>query len=90
MSYAITAEEAIFTDAQWAERFDHELGGDPTTFGGSVLAVAYDRTGILELTDSQLARLLRDHGSTVADLQMESHPDLSLNHAGQALTFLGY
>lgn len=90
MSYAITAEEAIFTDAQWAERFDHELGDNPATFEGSVLAVAYDHTGTLELTDHQLARLLRDHGSTVADLQEETHPDLPLTHAGQALAFLGY
>lgn len=90
MGYAITAEEAAFTNDQWAERFDHELGEDPTTFEGSVLAVAYDRTETLELTDRQLARLLRDHGSTVAELREEAHPDLPLTHAGQALTFLGY
>lgn len=90
MGYAITAEEATLTNDQWAERFDHELGEAPTTFEGSVLAVAYDSTEALKLTDRQLARLLREHGFTVADLQEEAHPDLPLTHAGQALTFLGY
>ena len=90
MGYAITAEEATYSNDQWAERFDYVLGADFDTFEGSVLAYAYDRTETLELTDRQLARLLRDHGSTVADLQEEAHPDLPLTHAGQALVFLGY
>lgn len=88
--YSISAEQVAFTDEQWADCFDYELGTDPENFAASVLAAAWDRSESLILTDRELGRLVRQHGADVADLWAVSHPDINPNHAGQALVCLGY
>jgi hypothetical protein len=86
--YIISAEQVAFTDEQWADCFDYELGTDPENYAASVLAAAWDCSESLILTDRQLGRLLRDHGADVADLKVDA--TINANHAGQALVWLGY
>jgi hypothetical protein len=84
----LTADQAVFTDQQWAASFDYELGDDPEDYAASVLAAAWDRSESLILTDHQMDRLLGDHGFATADLKADA--TLDHNHAGQALVWLGY
>jgi hypothetical protein len=89
-SHIISAEQVAFTDEQWADCFDYDLGTDPDNYAASVLAAAWDRSESLILTDRELGRLLRNHEANVADLKADSHPEVNPNHAGQALVWLGY
>ena len=89
--YALTDGEAERTADQWAEAYGWCLGDAFDTYEASVLAAAYRTTGErLQLTDDDLGRLLHHHGASLAELTGDCHPRLTVNHAGQALAWLGY
>lgn len=88
----LSDEQAAADLDAWGRRFGWKLGDGPESYEQSVLSAAWiesDEKG-LNLNDTQLRRLLEAHGSSLAQLQADAHPALNLNHAGQALAWLGY
>ena len=68
----------------WGDWLEHCC--DP--YAESVLEAADPAT--CQLTPQDLKRLLLEHGTTAAQLEADAHPRLPLEHAGQALAWLGY
>lgn len=88
-AYAVVQEQLCWS---WGDWLDH-YGGDladvvGNSYASSVITAADPIT--CRLSSMGLARLLAQHGFTVAELQADAHPLLPLEHAGQALTWLGY
>ena len=88
-AYAVVQEQLSWS---WGDWLDH-YGGDfadlvGSSYASSVITAAEPTTCLL--SSMGLARLLAQHGFTVAELQADAHPLLPLEHAGQALTWLGY
>lgn len=87
--YVISQEQLGWLPEDWEDHFDG------SGYALSVIRAASRLSGLLRMAD--LRRLLADHGHTVAELEMDleqarrcGHSTRDTQHAGQALTWLGY
>jgi hypothetical protein len=87
----LPADQMTWDRADWLEAYQDGIGD---TFPSSVIWASDDAC---QLPMADLHRLLQMHGATVAELQAELTAGqlqgaavLPLNHAAQALTWLGY
>jgi hypothetical protein len=89
--WVLPADQMTWDRADWLEAYQDGIGD---TFPSSVIWASDDAC---QLPMADLHRLLQMHGATVAELQAELTAGqlqgaavLPLNHAAQALTWLGY
>ena len=80
-AYPVLPEQLSWSWGDWLEHCSD-------AYAESVLEAADPDTCRLSLRD--LERLLQEHGLTVHQLEGDAHPRLPLEHAGQALSWLGY
>ncbi len=88
-AHPVMPEQLGWSRADWVEHYGGDLAdlvGDP--YAVSVLHASDPDT--CRLSPWALERLLQEHGFTTALLAVDAHPQLPLEHAGQALTWLGY
>ena len=81
-AYPVLPEQISWGWGDWLEAYPDD------SYERSVIWAADPDT--CRLTPRALARLLQEHGLTVHQLEGDAHPRLPLEHAGQALSWLGY
>ena len=89
--WVLPIDQLTWSRADWIDSYQDYVSD---TFASSVIWASDDAC---QLAMADLHRLLQMHGSTVAELQAELTAGqlqgagvLPLNHAAQALTWLGY
>ena len=82
--WVLPIDQLTWSRADWLDAYQDYVSD---TFASSVIWASDDAC---QLAMADLHRLLQMHGSTVAELQADAHPLLPLEHAVQALTWLGY
>jgi hypothetical protein len=80
-AYPVLIEQLGWSWGDWLEHCSD-------AYAESVLEAADPST--CQLSPRDLERLLQEHGFNVQQLEADAHPLLPLEHAGQALSWLGY
>jgi hypothetical protein len=80
-AYPVLTEQLSWSWGDWLEHASD-------AYAESVLEAADSDT--CQLSPRDLERLLQEHGFNVQQLEADAHPLLPLEHAGQALSWLGY
>ena len=88
-AHPVLPEQLSWSWADWVEHY----GGDFADLMGDAYAVSVIQASdpdTCRLSPRALEHLLQAHGFSTALLAVDAHPLLPLEHAGQALAWLGY
>lgn len=80
-AYPVLTEQLSWSWGDWLEHCSD-------AYAESVLEAADPDN--CRLSQRDLERLLQEHGFNVQQLEADAHPLLPMEHAGQALSWLGY